>query len=220
MKLFNFINTNSFLLILGLVFQLIGGILVSIEALGIKEYLEYRDDGVEHHKRCAELSLNATLNNVSVFLSVNIVWYIIIRYIFNLPLKISLSIVLAGYFIWKFTIKISKLLVNFIQKLSFKMPSKAGLIVATLGFIYTLGWAILFFIAKILSMLIEFGLDIPFRYFSEKIVSKLVLYMFIKTYKILESMKNEVFKKPIFIGVLFIVLGFIYQFAGTIIPSK
>lgn len=216
-NLINALNTNSLLLIIGLIFQLIGALLVSVEAFGIEEYLKFRNDGVVHHQRWAELSLNATLNNTSVFVFINSLWFVILLFFLKLPLKISISLFLLGYYVWKLIIYISKKLISLIDIISFTLPENPGCLLLLVSAPYYLAWFILYSSINIIVLAIEFGLDIPVRYFSEKIISRSVLFIFTKIYELLKKMKNDAFKKPIYIGVLFIILGFIYQFLGTIL---
>jgi len=206
------------LLIIGAIFQLIGGFLLSIEALGIKEYIEYKNDGVEHHQIRANLFLNATLDNISVFLFVNIIWFLILLKMFKLPLKTSFLLFLIGYFVWKLIISISKQLCKIIYKLRFDLPKNAGCILTIVTFPYVILWVLVYATTQIISMIIEFS-DMPVRWFSEKVISRCILYMFVKIYNLLRNMKNDVFKKPVFIGAMFIILGFIYQFLGILLAS-
>lgn len=207
------------LLIFGLILQLIGGFLLSIEALGIKEYIEYRNDGNDVHYRRANLWLDATFNNISVFLFVNILWLLILLYIFKLPLKASLLLFLIGYSIYKLIIYLLEQLTRLIDKLSLKLPDKAGCIITIILSLYNIVVALVYGAIMFIKIIIKFVLDIPIRYFSEKVISRCILYIFIKIYNLLQETKSDVFKKPIFIGALFIILGFIYQLLGTLLTK-
>ncbi|MBU3103068.1 hypothetical protein [Clostridium gasigenes] len=213
----NFLNDSNILLVLGLILQLIGGILVSLEAFGIKEYMDYIESDNESNKRHALLELNWIFNNIAVFLFVNLIWFTTLALIFKLPIKVCFILYLFGYFIWKILIVFSKKASSIIYNLIPKYNKDKSIIMQLQNVIISLSLLIIFAAVSLLSMFIEFGLDIPFRYISEKYISKGILYIFKKTYKIITNMKHSMLKKPIIIGILFVLLGFIYQFLGTIL---
>lgn len=216
-ELLNILNNSNILLIIGLIFQLVGGVLISIEAFGIKDYIDYINEGSEHDKRRALLELNAIFNNISVFTFVNLIWFLTLLFYLEIPLKGALCLFLLGYYIWKIIIILSNIMLKHAQSMIPKVSSNDNFFKCLVMFPIVLITSLIYLFIALISLFIEYGLNIPFRYISEKYVSKIILKLFRYACTIINNMKHSKLKKPIILGLLLVFVGFIYQFLGTIL---
>ena len=95
----------NILIVFGIACNIIGAVLVSLEAFGIKEFTQKLQEEREYGLRLTSISYVAMVNRFSVFILINCLWVIalIIFVDFSIPLAVILFPV--GFFLWKFIVK-------------------------------------------------------------------------------------------------------------------
>ena len=207
----------SLLIIIGLSYNIIGAVLISLESFGIKEFVEKLRDKSTHEHIFVSIRYVAMINQFSVFVLINFFW--VIGWVVLAKSSVSFAIILfpAGFFVWKFIVKILELLRNSIQKLAPRYRKGEGYLKLIIVFPFLIIWAVVFGIISLLHIVAQFGIDLPLRILGEKVIGRALLRLFEHVKKVLDKSPQTFLKAPILLGAAFLILGFIYQIIGTLL---
>ena len=207
----------NFLIIFGLACNIIGAILISLEAFGIKEFIEKLYDKGTYEHRFVATSYVAIVNEFSVFVLVNCLWVIALVVFANFPVSLAALLFPVGFFLWKFIVKALKLLSNTIRRLAPKYRKGEGWLKWIAVFLPLLVWAFVFGIISLIHIVAHFGIDLPLRFLAEKVLGKWLLSLFEYIKNILDKSHRTYLKVPILLGAVFLIFGFAYQILGILL---
>lgn len=202
---------------IGLTLSLVGSALLAADALAPREFLEKLDQSdIPGQARLANTGFVSEINTVFVFLFVAMggviglaIWY---------PLGTALIIGPLVFPLWKLLIRIAEYVERLLDGLA---PRRAKGLTRTRpgGLIYCI-WLILWWALRIpvfvASVLIEYGIDLPFRALSEYVVRPIVLESLRKLAEIQDREAHWGFRVLAFRGLLLLVVGFLYQLIGVV----
>lgn len=208
------------LIIFGLVLNLLGAILISIEAFGASEFIaSMKSDDIITSKK-TEIGFTASINNIFVFVLTWIICFIALR-LLVLEFNIVLDFIIAplGYVVWHLLIKLANWFYTFIASFSPRkiLPKEKTFLLKMIDFILLPFWVIILLVAVIIRLTIQYGLDLPLRFVSEKVIRVGIVRLFHKIANTEKEMQKWHFRKPVFVGALLLIGGFIYQIIGTIL---
>jgi len=205
----------NWLVLIGLILNFTGALLISIEAIGATEFLQ-AINGNKKNSRFAKIDFTSSINTTFVFVLMWILTFLILLVcVDKFGVVEDLLIAPLGFFFWKLSIKG----MDFIQTVlkSFAPPrslSEKGIILLLVALIWGLVWGIIFLIISLIAIFIQFGIDLPLRFFSEKIIGSYVMRILKKIDRTVQNMQRWYFKKTVFVGAIFLLGGFLYQIIG------
>ncbi len=210
----------NILIIFGLICNITGAILISLEAFGIKKFIEKLSDKSTYEHRIVAISYVAMINQFSVFVLVNIFWVVALILLVNLPVSLAALLFPFGFFFWRFVVKILGLLsktIKTINKLVPKYRKGEGLLKWTVAILALIPWAMSYLAAELIHIVAHFGIDLPLRFLAENVLGKWLLRLFEYIKNVLDKPHRTYLKAPILLGATFLVFGFIYQIVGIIL---
>lgn len=199
--------------------NLIGALLISIEAMGATKFLQAVKSDEKIACRMAQLGFVSAINTISIFVLVWIVSFVIL-WLLERKFDIVFDLVAApfGFAVWRLAIKIADWLARFTKLLAPpKNLHQRGCLLLILSLFWGLAWAVVFGIASLIYMVIRFAIDLPLRFLGEKVIGAMVMRLFERIDQTVSEMQRWYFKKPVFIGALLLIGGFIYQIIGTVL---
>lgn len=206
----------NILIIVGLVCNIIGAVLISLEAFGIKGFIEKLHDTSTHEHRFVFISYVAMINQFSVFVLVNCFWVVGLVVLAKLPVKFASLLFPVGFFVWKFIVKTLEVVRNGIQRIAPRYKKDEGCLKLIIVLPFLMLWAVVFGIVSLLHIVVRFGIDLPPRFFAEKVIGKGLLSLFEYVKAILDKSRRTYLKAPALLGAAFLILGFIYQILGIV----
>ncbi len=210
----NIYVSPNILIIVGLACNILGAILISLEAFGIKEFIEKLHNESTYEHRLVATSYIAMVNEFSVFVLVNCLWVIALVVFANFPVSLAALLFPAGFFLWKFIVKTLELLSNTIRRLAPKYRKGEGWLKWIAVFLPLLVWAFVFGFVSLIHIVAHFGIDLPLRFLAEKVLSKWLLSLFEYIKNILDKSHRTHLKAPILFGAALLIFGFVYQLLG------
>jgi len=209
----------SWLVVFGLGLNFVGALLISIEAVGATEFVKALKSERKIEKRLANTSFISTINTTFIFILVWIITFsLLLAFVSKLSVVEDLLIAPLGFFLWKLSIKFTKFIEYLVK---FVAPPRSfcekGFVCLLISLVWGLLWAILFLFVSLIVILVRYGIDLPLRFFSEKVIGFLVMLILKKVDETVRDMKHWYFKGPVFVGVVFLLGGFLYQIIGTIL---
>lgn len=207
----------NILIIFGLACTIIGAILISLEAFGIKEFIEKLHDESTYEHRLVATSYIAMVNKFSVFVLVNCLWVIALVVFANFPVSLAALLFPVGFLLWKFIVKTLELLSNTIRRLAPKYRKGEGWLKWIAVFLPLLVWAFVFGFVSLIHIVAHFGIDLPLRFLAEKVLGKWLLSLFEYIKNILDKSHRTHLKAPILFGAALLIFGFVYQLLGVIL---
>ncbi|NQE06822.1 hypothetical protein C5S32_13200 [ANME-1 cluster archaeon GoMg1] len=198
--------TPNLLIIVGLVYNIIGAVLISLEAFGIREFIEKTHDTSTHEHRFVYISYVAMINQFSVFVLVNCCWVVGLIVLATFPVSFTSLLFPVGFFVWKFIVKILEIMRNSIQRFAPKYRKGEGCLKLIIVFPFLMLLAVIFGIVSLLHIGMQFGIDLPLRFFAEKVIGKGLLSLFEYVKEILDKSRRTYLKAPSLLGAALLVL--------------
>jgi len=210
----------NYLNIAGQILNLIGGLFLTVDALGALEFmkqLEAKDNVTA--SRMARLGFVASTNSVLVYIFVCFLGFILA--IILLPSnRVVLGLLLAPftYPVWKLFVHIGELLQKLVERVGpHHYFAAKGCFSQIIQFLLLIPWSILFLSVALVAILLRFGLDLPLRWLSERVVGRFILLVFHQLATVQETERRFFFRKNAFVGLIFVLFGFAYQLMATIV---
>ena len=207
----------SVLIVAGLVCNIIGALLISLEAFGIRGFIEKVHDTSTGEHRFVSLSYVAMINNFSVFILANCGWAVVLLVVANIPVTFAALLFPLGFFVWKLLVNILQVSYNVVQRCAPKYREGEGCLKLIIVLPFLLLWVVVFALIGLLHIGVRFGVDLPLRFLGEKAIGKALLAVFEHVKRILETSDQTYLKAPMLLGAAFLVAGFAYQILGTVL---
>jgi len=218
------LNDPNILTLFGSFLGIIGSILLSIDALGAPDFLSALKAEEKKGIQMTQLGFLALINEIVVYLSISLIGFVVLLFISRGSLIASLIFTPLIYFAWKTIIYITEKLAEFVKWLGPPHYLRVQGLLRSLGcmiqLIHFLIWISPFLITSLLAFLVRFGLDLPLRFFSEKMIVPLVKRFYALSAKAIAEEQRWRFKANALVGSLFILFGFLYQFISVLMATK
>lgn len=205
--------------LIGQCVSLYGGVLLGLDAIGAAGFLKTLESTDRFSPRMARLSYIATLNNAFVAGFVDCLGLFALL-AFGVALVPSLMLAPFTYMGWKLVASVGDTLANLVQRAGPPTQSlidKGGHAGCAIGCLWLIPWTPLYLAAAVGAMAIRFGLDIPLRYISEKVIAPLVMRMLRYTARLEAEDQRWHFRTNAFRGLLWVIVGFFYQAVATLL---
>jgi len=209
----------SWLVVFGLGLNFVGALLISIEAIGATKFIRAIEQEEEIGKRLAHTSFISTINKTFVFVSVWIVTFLLLwAFVDEFSVVEDSLIAPLGFVFWKLSIKGTELVQSLVKSVAPPrgLCEKGGFFLL-IALVWGLAWGALFLVVSITAIFVRFGIDLPLRFFSEKVVGFCVMRILRNVDQTVRDMQRWYFKRTVFTGVIFLLGGFLYQIIGTIL---
>ncbi len=213
----------NLLVLFGTVLGMIGSIFLSIDALGAQDFLASLDKEKDKPFQTTQIGFFAIINNIFVYLVISAFGFFVLLMLSQINIVLSLLLAPFVYFAWSGIIYLSEKVVNLVGKLGprkLRKDEKSSCLFLIVQLVHGLIWAIPFALVSIIALIIKFGLDIPLRMVSEKLVAPFVKRLYQASAKLVAEDIKWHLKRMVLIGTLFLLFGFIYQFIGVILVIK
>ena len=213
-------NTSpSWLVVFGLALNFVGALMIGIEAIGATEFLRALKEEKEVSKRFAEIGFISTINQTFVFIFVSIGTFLLSwGLVRELSVVESLLVAPFGFFFWKAAVRITEIVQDMVQSLAPpRWLHEKGVVFLLIALLWGLAWGIVFLVVSIAAILVRFGIDLPLRLFSEKVIGVCVMRILKNVDERVREMRRWYFKGTVFVGVIVLLTGFLYQLIGTIL---
>ncbi len=209
--LFTLILPPESINILGLSLNFIGSIFLSIEALKPRAFISKIENNSDYKKKLVNNSFVATINQTFVFILITLITFLF--FIFFSPktnIYFDICISPLGYFLRKFLIFLAEKFHKIIVKVGSLIKYKpSGFISSLIYIVLLIPWLLLMLISWFIVFIIDFGIDIPLRSFSEYVIGNFIKKIYFCLNKTLK--RNEDFNKIAFQGALLFIIGFLFQ---------
>ncbi len=218
------LSDPNILTLFGSVLGIIGSILLSVDALGAPDFLAALKAEEKKGVQMTQTGFLALINEIVVYLSISLMGFVLLLFISRGFLIASLIFAPLIYFAWKTIVYITEKLAELVKRLGPPNRLRGQGLLRSLGcliqLIHLLVWILPFLVMSLLALLVRFGLDIPLRFFSEKLIVPLVKRLYELSAKAIVEEQRWRFKANALVGSLFILFGFLYQFIATLIAIK
>ncbi len=207
----------SILIIAGLVYNIIGALIISWDAFGIREFAEKLHDRSTGEYRSVSLSYVAMINQFSVFILSNCCWALILVLVANTSVSFAALLFPLGFFAWKLLVRTLGLSRRAVQRLAPKYREGQGCAKLIVIFPLLILWVVAFSAVSLLHIAVEFSIDLPLRFLGEKAIGKALLKLFEHIKWTLDRSDRTYLKAPILLGGAFLIDGFVYQILGAVL---
>ena len=204
--------------IAGIILNFTGSLMMSIEAIGARQFLAAREEQRKTGTRMTQLAFVSTVDDAATYLLFSLLSLACLA-IFDHRLGFSLHFLLSWltYFVWVFLAKVAGRILLAIGHLSpAKVLSNWEHMGCLPSFLILLAWAPLYLLAGLVYGLMSFSFEMPLRALSEKVILPVVerLLSFIAREE--DEMDRWQFKRPVFYGLVLNSIGFLMQLVGVV----
>jgi hypothetical protein len=214
----------SLLNLFGAILGIVGSVLLTVDALGAPDFLAALSSEQVAVQRMARLGFRAMLNRTFLYIMVSLISFLVTLAIIRDDLVLALLLAPWPYFGWQALAWASKKFQGLVQGWSpAYQRGHTGwrAVLGCLGWLISWPpWAIVFTFAFLTASLIDFGVTIPLYSISERVIEPLVERLYQATAKAVNEEKRWHFKRNAFVGTLFILFGFLYQFLASLIQLE
>jgi hypothetical protein len=210
----------NYLNLTGQVLNLLGGLLLTIDAIGAAAFIDKVDNESDAlNARMAKLGYTASINSIFVYVIVCFLGLVVLALMLPKP-NIVLAFLFAPftYFVWKSAVYLGKVTRQLINLLSpARLPKPQGFFARSIHSIIVIPWVFLYLAAFAVVTCIEFGIDLPVRFFSEKVVGAMLLRVLRSTARVQQAEERFHFRRNAFGGLMLLIAGFGYQALATVL---
>ncbi len=204
-------------IIFGLACNIVGAILISLEAFGIKGFTEKLQNERTYGLQLAAISYVAMVNQFSVFILVNCLWVTALIIFADFSIQLAVLLFPVGYFLWRLLVKILGILSTTTYKLVPRYRTGEGCLKLAVVFFPLIIWVIIFGVIGLTHIAIQFGIDLPLRLIAERLLGKWFLSLLGYINNVLSKEHRTHLKVPSLLGAVLLIFGFIYQILGVIL---
>ncbi len=203
------------LLTWGLSFELLGAVLIAVDAAGVKEFLsKYRSD-IIYEKRKADLGITAFINRSIAIIIFGTVFGVVTTAL-GLDLVLALLLAPFGFVVHRLISRILERIHSLVLSHSPKL--QGGCFLMPLSILIWFLWLIAVVLTFVIYVVFDLGFVIVIYRLSEKYLKPLAIKIFdYFNEKYIKKAETWYIKTYIIIGILLIFFGFLYQIVGTIL---
>ena len=206
------------LILFGLVMDFTGAVLLGLEALGARDFLSAYKQEKTTGLQMTKIGFIAAVNRTSIFILVWVISFCLLELVSAwTDLALNLLISPFVYFAWRLVVRLSAAINRLWLSLRpGRVRPTADIWASTLDVISRMAWGVMYVAISCVAMAVEFGIDLPLRYFAEKVIARAVL----RAYRLLETVQTGSqrwhFNRMTFVGILLLLGGFLYQIIGVL----
>ncbi len=211
----------TWLVVAGMLFSVVGAILLACDALGAPEFIAAIDQANDPTKaRTARLGFIVTINNAGVA-TLSSVLILVALSLSNRRIDPVLLLVIAPafYFGWRTVAHVAGWLHKLMTWIGTLLAKKGARerIGCVLHPVLALLWIVAMIVPFLGYMVLNFGIDVPLRAVSEYAVAPVVLRAVRRIAQRVQSDRKWLLRRYAVYGTLWLLLGFVYQLIGTLL---
>ncbi len=211
----------AWLLLLGLGFSAVGSLLLAADALGAPEFIAQLDDPDNATTaRMARIGFVAMTNQVLVIVLLSGLGAVLMYALGDVrDVTAVLTLAPVSFVVWRLSVRLATLLHEVSGRIRpqrlVELPARRlGALLYTISLLPTLCFMLLAFTVR---MVLEYGIDLPLRSISEHIIAPHVLRLLRRVARRVSTDRRFGLRKYAFQGAVLLLIGFLYQFAGTVL---
>jgi hypothetical protein len=204
--------------VIGLLFGIIGGVYLSIDALAPDGLIEALEDVENHKRQLTSVSFVKAITKIFTILLITLAGFLVLHFYVINDLVTTLVLASLSYPIYKLAIKFFSLAFDFATRLSpAKKFAESSLILKIVKLIFMLPWFITLTLLLIVNQVICYCITKPIEVISTYIFGGLSFRMLKSVGRTCKIEKEYSFRIKSFFGLMFLCLGFFYQLVATVI---
>jgi len=207
--------------VIGLMFGIIGGLWLAIDALAPDSLIEALEDTKNHRRQLTSVSFIFAMRTIFSVLIISSMGAFILSKCVSCDLVTSASYAVLTYPVWTLSSKAVNFAFTLLLKLSpaknFASSTAIGKIVRLL---LILPWFLALTFVFILLQIFHYVISKPIEIFSTYILSALVFRLLTSAAQTSKIEKEYSFRRKAFFGVMLMCVGFFYQLLATVIMTS
>lgn len=204
--------------VIGLLFGIVGGVYLSIDALAPDGLIEALEDVENHKRQLTSVSFVKAITKIFTILLITLAGFLVLQFYVLNNLVTSLALASLSYPTYKLAIKLFSLAFDFATRLSpAKKFAESNFILKIVKLALILPWFIALTLLLIVNQVIFYCITKPVEIISTYIFGGLSFRMLKSVAKTCKIEKEYSFRRRSFLGLMFLCLGFFYQLVATVI---
>jgi hypothetical protein len=205
--------------VIGIVLNFTGSLMMSIEAIGARQFLQAREEQRRTGVGSGRLALTAAVDNTATYLFFSVLSFALLTWLAPM-LGFSVRFLLSWvtYFLLHVLARTANLLNQAVKRMSpAKLPVRRERYGCVVAGAITVVWLPVYVLTWLLYVALKFGFELPLCALSEKVVLPVAEKILGLISHEEEEMARWQFKRPVFYGFFLNTIGFLTQLVGVVV---